>query len=97
MVYFSKETGQWFDVTLFGHGCLSNDYVRRHKPGKGLEVKNERLKNEYEMIFNSAQDAMFLIEVINEDTFYIRNSIKVMRKVQVYQLRWSLTKPPWIF
>ena len=73
MVYFSKETGQWFDVTLF---LVMDAYLtimlEDISQAKALEVRNERLKNEYEMIFNSTQDAMFLIEVINEETFLFK-------------------------
>ena len=73
MIHFSKETEQWFDVTLFP---ILDSYLTvmlediSHE--KALEDKNEHLKNEYEKIFNSTQDAMFLIEVVNEEDFYYK-------------------------
>jgi diguanylate cyclase (GGDEF)-like protein/PAS domain S-box-containing protein len=70
IIYFAKETQLWFDVTLF---TFSNCYLMVMLDDiteeKRLEKNNVKLKDEYEMIFNSTQDAMFLMAVDNEEKF----------------------------
>ncbi|MDD3050673.1 MAG: PAS domain S-box protein [Candidatus Cloacimonetes bacterium] len=50
------------------------------------EIRLQRISNEYEMVFNGTQDAMFLLEITdNEDFIFVRNNLTHQQKTGLTQ------------